>query len=514
MTTYSRPGVFVEETLLPLAQPAASTSDSVAAFVGKYANGPIGPTSVTSWRQFLALFGGLDRTSDLGYAVFDFFNNSGSQCYVVRAVATDATKAQVTLKDAGTLAAEASAPKNVLDVTARAPGALNPEVYVTVNAGTNGRFDLVVEVGQGSSLVARETFLDLSLDPNDSRNALTIVNSSTIGSKYVTLAIDATQSGKVFGTDYGNPASVSATALTGGSNGTATPDLYAATQTLSQVDANLAVNLPGESDSAVLTDVVNWAVSQGNVFVVVDGPKPGPTDTASTYATALTTLAGGLPEASQAAVYGPWLFITDPGSPNGALRLTAPGGAVLGQYAHNDVTRGVQKAPAGVGSALKGVINAAFQFDGATLDSLNTAQVNVIRQVPGFGFCIMGGRTLNKGMPDRYINIRRSLMFIERDLVNLTRFAVFEVNDSDTWDNIRAVCEQYLNTQFQAGVLSGDTPDQAFFVICDDTINDAASVNAGQVNVEVGVALNSPAEFIVIRIGQFDGGSNVTDTAA
>lgn len=515
MTTYQRPGVYVEETLLPLADPAASTSDAVAAFVGTYANGPIGPTLVTSWTQFRALFGGLDSTSDLGYGVFTYFNNGGSQCYVVRAVASDAVKAKLTLKDDGTLASEAGVAKQVLDVTAKYPGVTNPEIFITVDAGSTGRFNLTVQVGQDSNLVATERFVDLSLDPADNRNALTIVNSETIGSKYVSLALDAAvASTAVFGTDYGNPVAVSATALTGGSDGTAQPDLFSATELLSQVDGNISLNLPGVSDTTVLTDVINWAETQGNVFVVVDGPEPAPNDTAATIATALTTLATGLPASSHAAVYGPWIVIADPSGPTGSLRPTAPGGAVLGQYAYNDVTRGVQKVPAGVNTALKGVINVAASFDGATLDSLNTKGVNVIRSVPGSGFCIMGGRTLNPGMPDRYINIRRSLMFVERDLVNLTRFAIFEVNDDDTWENIRAVVDQYLNTQFQVGLLSGSTPDQAYYVICDSTNNDAASVNAGVVNVEVGVALNSPAEFIVIRIGQFDGGSSVTDTAA
>jgi phage tail sheath protein FI len=264
------------------------------------------------------------------------------------------------------------------------------------------------------------------------------------------------------------------------------------------------------ADASVLTNTINWAEAQGNVFVVVDGPKPGPTDTPATMATALTTLEAGLPASSHAAIYGPWLYVQDR-KVTGALRLTAPGGSVLGQYARNDVTRGVQKAPGGVGTALRGVIDVAARFDNGTLDTLNQKQVNVIRSLPGAGICIMGVRTLSTGMPDRYINIRRSLMFIERDLVNLTRFGIFETNDSDTWDSIAAVISQYLTTQFQIGMLQGDTPDQAFFVTCDSTNNDTASVNAGVVNVDVGVALNSPAEFIVIRIGQFDGGTTVTE---
>lgn len=527
MATYLRPGVFIEETLLPLTDSAASTSDSIAAFVGTSSKGgPLGPVLVTSWSQYVALFGDSgSETDDLGYAVFTFFNNGGSQCYVVRAANANATKASETLLDGGDLASEAGTAEDVLNVTAVAPGAWASDaaggtaISVTVSPTTGGRFDFTVEVGSGKTLVARETFVDLTLDPNDSRNAISMVNSVTIGSKYVTLALNAAQAGAVFGTDYGNPDAVAGLVLgtglngTAGTDGTGTVDFVTATKTLEQVDANLVVNLPAVQDAAVLTDVVTWAEAVGNIFVVVDAPKPGPTDTPATMATALTTLASGLPASSYVAVYGPWLAVQDR-KVTGAIRWTAPGGCVLGQYARTDVTRGVQKAPAGTSTTLRGVLAVAARFDNTTLDTLNTKQVNVIRTVPGAGVCIMGARTLNPGMPDRYINIRRSLMFIERDLVNLTRFAIFETNDSDTWDTLSAVISQYLTTQWQVGVLQGDTPEVAYFVICDETVNDAASVNAGVVNVQVGVALNSPAEFIVIKIGQFDGGSTVTDETA
>ena len=515
MTTYLRPGVFIEETLKPLVDPAQASSDAIAAFVGTTRKGgPVGPTLITSWTQYRSLFGDIHSDGDdLGYGVFTFFNNGGSQCYICRAVNSGATDASVTLSDADTT------PETALTVTATSPGkwadgVLNPQtgVFITVSAEDGGRFDFIVEVGQGTNLVAREQFADLTLDPQDPRYAVTLINSPTVGSKYVTVAAPTTG---VFGTDFYNPAAVAATPLIGGSDGTGSPDLVAATQTLDDIDQNLMVNLPGVSSTTTLSDVINWAETKGNVFVVVDGAKPAPTDKAADVANALSTLRTGLPASTYAAVYGPWLYINDPASRvSGALRLTAPGGSVLGQYARNDVVRGVQKAPAGTGTALRGVVDVAVRFDNTSLDTLNQKNVNVIRSVPGAGFCIMGARSLKVGYPDRYINIRRALMYLKRDLVNITRFAIFEVNDDRTWENIAAVISQYLTTQFQVGLLSGTKIEEAFYVICDETNNDPASVNVGIVNVEVGVALNSPAEFIIIRIGQFDGASTVTDDAS
>ena len=43
--------------------------------------------------------------------------------------------------------------------------------------------------------------------------------------------------------------------------------------------------------------------------------------------------------------------------------------------------------------------------------------------------------------------------------------------------------------------------------VCDDTINTAQVIQSGEVRMEVGVALQYPAEFVVIRITQFDRGT-------
>jgi len=524
MSTYLRPGVFVEETLTALADPNADSSDSIAAFVGvSDKGGPLGPTLITSWSQYVSLFGPLTGTgSDLGFAVYSFFNNGGSQCYIARAANADATPAHLALNDSDSDGSGSDTAEPCLQVTATSPGswASDPDstnrIYVTVqNSATSGRFDLIIEVGTGAGLVAREQFVDLTLDPNDGRNAINIVNSATIGSKYVTL----TQLG-TWGPDgsndstVGNPASVTKVPLVAGSDGTGDPDLVAAAQTLDLVDNILLVNVPGLDDATQMTSIINWAENAQNRFVVVDIPRPDEGADATTVMTDAQTFVQGLPSSSYAAVYGPWLYLQDPSSRvSGALRLTAPGGAVLGQYARNDVLNGVQKVPAGISTTVKAV-NTQAKFLGTQLDTLNQSGINVIRSVPGSGVCIMGGRTLATGTPDRYINIRRTLIYLKRSLVSLSRFAIFEPNDESTWETIEAVLEQFLTNFWQSGGLRGSTADQAFYVTCDSTNNTAADIAAGVLNIDVGVALETPAEFIVIRIGQYDGGSTTTDDSA
>lgn len=518
MATYLRPGVFVEESLAASTS-VSDTADSVAAFVGTCSNGgPLGPTLITSWSQYQALFGSVRGSSDeLAFSVYSYFNNGGSQAYIVRAVNDDATPASLTLNDAAAGGGDTAEP--TLTITATSPGtwasaaASTGRIFVTIQAAqTTGRFDLTIEVGSGVGLLAREQFIDVTLNPDDSRYAVSLVNSPTIGSKYVTLTKVGTWGDDVTVDTTGNPAVVSKVPLTGGSDGTGSPDLVTAVQRLDNVDNILTVNLPGVADTTVLSNVINWAEAAANRFVVIDVAKPAASDGPTEMITTYTSFVAALPKSSYAAVYGPWIYAADPSSSvNGALRLMAPGGAVCGQYARSDVTRGVQKAPAGTDTGLR-VIQVATRFSNTQLDTLNQAHVNVIRSVPGAGFCIMGARTLNTSTPDRYINIRRSLIAIKRGLVNLTRFAAFENNDSVLWELIAAVCDQYLMTQFQIGVLRGDIPAEAYYVRCDEEINDASSVNAGVVQVEIGVALSTPAEFIVIRIGQFEGGSTVEET--
>jgi phage tail sheath protein FI len=122
----------------------------------------------------------------------------------------------------------------------------------------------------------------------------------------------------------------------------------------------------------------------------------------------------------------------------------------------------------------------------------------------------MGSRTLKAGYADRYVPVRRSLIYLRKALTDLTTFAVFEPNDAVLWRRITASLEGFLTDYWSQGGLRGATPADAFFVKCDASTNPLIKVDNGEVNMEIGVALQRPAEFVVIKIGQYDGGSTVT----
>lgn len=508
MPNYYRPDTYFEESLRPLSDVVSDPAEAGAAFVGKARGGPQGPVEVTSWAQYQALFGSVTfETNEMAYSVFNFFANGGRGCYIVRAYSSDATAASLMLYDGtGTTTTD-----ETFRVTAQAPGTWASDstsasrVFVTTRAGSANRFDLIIDVGSSTYLAATETWTDLSMDPADARYAPDLVNSPTVGSKYVTIARSANIVANAA------PGVVTKTPLTGGSEGVAAIDLGAAAQLLGQINKSLVINVPGATSTEV-GSVVTWAEGTGKHFVVADVPKPAASETDAQSVTAMTAFATALPTSSAVAIYGPWYYASDPGSTAGAMRLTAPGGAVVAQILLTDASRGVHKAPAGVGTALRGALQPYRLYTNAQQDTLAQAAVNLIKPVPGTGICIWGARTKAVGTSDRYVSVRRLLIAMKASLTNLTRFAAFENNDDDTRLIVEETVRRYLQTQFDLGALKGSAPEQAFFVRCDSSNNPPSVEESGTMVIEVGVALKTPAEFILIRIGQQEAGTAVADS--
>lgn len=519
MANYKRPGIFVDETLNPIVTNDTPSGEFVAAFVGEHGYGPARPTLIKNWAEFITLFGGFgDGENYLPFAVHQFFSNGGRTCYVVRAVAADAKAAEVVLKDRQS--GEGVTPKDVLRIRAKAPGIFGNTIAISVtDAGTGpGRFNLTLKIGGDTATGPQERFTDVSCDPTDVRNVIAMLNSPTTGSKYV----EGTYLG---GTPWKVDKTPSITVdqlLTGGINGTAAPDLAAATELLEETSAVLNVNLPGISDAGVLNPVIDWAERYGYAFLVVDTPElpdGTPTETAVSKYKELSPLSntGAAPvplrASSYAAVYGPWVLTADAAvAAVGATRLLPPGGAVMGQFAKFDIDYGPHRTPAGQEAALRTVYSTQFRFTDTQLDELNQSGINVIRRVPNSGFCAMGGRTVKAGYPDRYISVRRFLIHVRKLLVESTSFAVFQPNTPDLWASLAAIVTQRLTELTQAGQLKGNSPDTAFRVVCDESNNSEQTVSNGEVHIDVGLALTRPAEFIGIHIGQFEGGGTATES--
>jgi hypothetical protein len=183
---------------------------------------------------------------------------------------------------------------------------------------------------------------------------------------------------------------------------------------------------------------------------------------------------------------------------------------MVGQYLATDASRGVFKTPAGLTNSLANVVATERLLTNAELDDLNDnpKPINAIRQIPGAGIVVMGGRTLRNTSNERYINIQRSLIYIKKELENRSQFALFENNDPGLWKRINTGLSSFLLSFWQQGGLRGTSASQAFYVKVDSSTTSFSDIQNGRVNIEVGVALQYPAEFIVIKLSQLAGNAS------
>src|ERR1700677_4442952 len=189
--SYPRPGAYINETLTPLAQTGNNIpGEAVAAFAAAYNIGPVVPTFCTSFGQFTNLYGNFNvagtgpagAAMPLHYAVYTYFANGGTGCYVLRCANTNAVAASLTLADVGAAtvftatAAQGSMGQGVAQI--QSPGAWGNSIYVEIVAVTStgsAHVNLNVYYGGTTAGYLVETFLNVSTNPADPRYGVSIV---------------------------------------------------------------------------------------------------------------------------------------------------------------------------------------------------------------------------------------------------------------------------------------------------------------------------------------------------
>lgn len=181
-----------------------------------------------------------------------------------------------------------------------------------------------------------------------------------------------------------------------------------------------------------------------------------------------------------------------------------PSSFIAGVYARVDNSRGVWKAPANV--SITGVNKLTVTIDDDMNDGLNVdpiagKSVNAIRKFTGKGNLVWGARTLAGNDNEwRYVPVRRFFNMVEESVKKATIQFVFEPNDANTWTKVKAMIENFLINQWRNGALTGNKPEQAFFVSVGlgETMT-AQDILEGKMIVEIGMAVVRPAEFIILR---------------
>jgi hypothetical protein len=206
-------------------------------------------------------------------------------------------------------------------------------------------------------------------------------------------------------------------------------------------------------------------------------------------------------DSKYAAMYYPWVKVS---GPDGRPLAVPPSGHLAGIFARSDTERGVHKAPAN--EVIRGALEAAQMITKGEQDTLNPIGVNCIRSFTGRGLRVWGARTLSSDPAWRYVNVRRLFNYVESSIEHGTQWVVFEPNDPDLWARVKRDVEAFLTGAWRDGMLFGRTPQEAFFVKCDEELNPPDVRDRGQLFIDIGLAPVKPAEFVVFRLSQWAGG--------
>jgi uncharacterized protein len=283
------------------------------------------------------------------------------------------------------------------------------------------------------------------------------------------------------------------------------PDAEPGTKTgleaLNEIDDISLLASPDEhaiADLAVANALIEQSERRKDRFAILSSPQ-----TPAPIATHIIDY-----NSKYAAYYYPWLYVINP--INGKKMLIPPAGHVAGIYARSDTERGVHKDPAN--EVIRGIDSLQVQINNDQQAILNPRSINVLRYFRGAGNLVWGGRTTTTREPDwKYINVRRLFIFVEKSIERATQWVVFEINDEPVWARVRRSISDFLTRLWMDGMLQGTTREEAYFVRCDRTTMTQADIDNGRLICVIGIAPVKPAEFVIFRIGQWSGGSEVAE---
>lgn len=503
--SYASPGVYVEEVDRGT-KPIEAVGTSMAAFVGITAEASLKaidaatgersvvesrlnkPTLVTSWTQFSEIFGEFVSGAFLPDAVYGYFSNGGGPCYVtsLRAVKEGAGEAR-----AAEVAVPSKVKGNSFKVVSKFPGPGANGLTVTVKSVGEDSFSLTVggETKTGLMMKKGEGFVgEAAFDSV----MITDVGAPTALPEEGTFTLAGGGVKPLAAADFiGDPAA--RTGLGG---------LEALDEVRLVVCPDVMTGYDGSDEAKERVKMVQTAMiahceKMRYRFAVLDTP-PGLTAQQAREWRFYTNF-----DSSYAALYYPWVKIADLSGSGRTTKLVPPSGHVVGIYNREDTNRGVHKAPAN--QIVLGAIDLELQLSKGEQDVLNPIGVNCIRAFPGRGIRVWGARTLSSNGAWRYVNVRRLFIMVEASMEAGLSWVVFEPNDSTLWAKVARDVSSFLKVVWRGGALFGTTPEQAFYVKCDEELNPSEIRDLGQLIIEVGMAPVKPAEFVIFRISQWAG---------
>lgn len=555
MPEYLSPGVYVE-TVDRGPKPIQGVGTAMPAFVGftekaqsvERRNGDVittdllnKPQLVTNWGQFVERFGSFVSGAYLPHSVYGFFQNGGSRCYVVSvrtmpkatgSLLGNDGKAHllVTAKQAGfdgmklrvrvdapelpagsASAAPRPAPKKGKEgdatetpaaPTADGPSPMAPFTIYVEREGVNG----------GWSLLEERRDVTLHEVEVDGKKDVRVAYKNNKGLEWVTLDLSdgAAPLDKIWPRTQQQTLNITTKLLAAPTTSefqgevterTGVEGLEALDDVTMVVVPDLMTTMPGQEldidmVKGVQTNIIAHCERMGDRMAILDVPPHLKPQDVKKWRMDVTGY-----DSSFATMYYPWIEIPDPIT-NRPVHVP-PSGYIAGVWARTDNTRGVHKAPAN--EVMLGVTGLQYGTTKGEQDTLNPIGVNCIRAFPGRGIRIWGARTLSSDPAWRYLSIRRLFNYVGKSIELSTQWTVFEPNDQRLWAKIRRDVKAFLTMVWRDGALFGTSPEQAFYVSCDETTNPPEVRDAGQCIIEIGMSPVKPAEFVIFRISQWAG---------
>ena len=204
------------------------------------------------------------------------------------------------------------------------------------------------------------------------------------------------------------------------------------------------------------------------------------------------------------AVYYPHALTTNPSTGD---NVVAPASHIaLYTYAYSDNVSFQWFAPAGLTRGVVqnatnvGYLNSEDEFVKLALtqgsrDAMYEQKMNPIAKFPAEGVVVFGQKSMHASASalDR-VNVARLTAYLRERFAVIARPYLFEPNDIGTRQNAKATFEGFLaNIMQQRGVYD-------FAVVCDETNNTAARIDANEFYVDIAIEPTKSAEFIYIPI--------------
>ncbi len=503
--TYASPGVYVEEVDRGT-KPIEAVGTSMAAFIGitaeasqKAINAATGervvvesrlnkPTLVTSWTQFTDIYGEFTSGAYLPDAVYGYFANGGGPCYITSLRALN--EGQSTQR-AAEVVIPSKGKANAFKITSKYPGPAGNGLTVQIRPAGEDTFAMNVgtETRSGLSMKKGELYIgDASFDS---------VAISDVGP-----ATAMPEEGIYTLSGGGIQPLTAADFIGSAAERTGLGGLEALDDIRLVLCPDVMAGYDGSSEAKERIKMVQEAMIAHCErlryrFAVLDTPPGLNPQQAKEWRQYINF------DSSYAALYYPWIEVADLSGAGSTTKLVPPSGYMVGIYNRSDANRGVHKAPAN--ETILGAINVEIRISKGEQDVLNPIGVNCIRTFPGRGIRIWGARTLSSNGAWRYVSVRRLFIMVEASMDTGLNWVVFEPNDSTLWAKVQRDVSSFLRVVWRSGALFGTTPEQAFYVKCDEELNPLEIRDLGQLIIEVGLAPVKPAEFVIFRISQWAG---------